>query len=47
MIGLYNSENDLVGYFHNNEEIDEYLVLIHNRGVKTNGWYRKDIIYYV
>lgn len=45
MIGLYNSENVLVGYFHNIDEINDYFLFLNRRNINTKGfkYFKKDI----
>lgn len=38
LIGLYNSNNDLVGYFHNDNEIDEHIIFLSEIGINTKNW---------
>ena len=45
MISLYDSSNNLVGYFHNNKELEEYISFLENRNISTKDWKSKEFYF--
>lgn len=42
-MALYNDKNELVGYFHDNDEIDKHLEFMKKRDIDTENWKRTPI----